>query len=212
MMPAGRPHAATCPLGAQAPVPDDLQIIERVLEGDVDCFAELIARHREHVAKIVNRHVPPECVEEVAHDVFVRAFTGLAGYSAAVPFEHWLSGIAVRACYDFWRAARRHAVPISALTEEHDAWIERVLTVESDAQFQAETGRREAREVLRWALSRLSPENRLVLALVHLEGYSVREAAKLLGWSVANVKVRAYRARRALQRLFSAEERDHDQT
>ena len=183
-------------------MPEDLQIIGRVLEGDVDSFAELIARHQEHVAKIVNRHVPFECVDEVAHDVFVRAYTGLAGYSATVPFEHWLSGIAVRACYDFWRAAGRAATPISALTAEHDAWIERVLSVESDAQFQEETGRREAREVLRWALSRLSPENRLVLALVHLEGYSVREAAKLLGWSVANVKVRAYRARRALQRLF----------
>ena len=186
-------------------MPEDLEIIERVLDGDVDCFAELIARHQKHAAKIVSRHVPADQVEEIAHDVFVRAYTGLAGYSRGVPFQHWLSGIAVRACYDFWRAAKREATPVSALTEEHEAWIERVLKADSDARFQEESSRREAREVFRWALSRLSPENRLVLALVHLEGYSVREAAQLLGWSVANVKVRAYRARQALRQLFLEE-------
>jgi RNA polymerase sigma-70 factor (ECF subfamily) len=51
-------------------------------------------------------------------------------------------------------------------------------------------------------LGQLSPENRLVLTLVYLEGHSVREAARLLGWSAVNVKVRAYRARQALRQLF----------
>lgn len=193
-------------------MPDDLQIIERVLRGDVDRFAELITRYQPHVTKIVSRHVPPDRVEEIAHDVFVRAYTGLAGYSATVPFEHWLSGIAVRACYDFWRAAKRDATPVSALTAEHDAWIEQVLAADSEAHFQEEIARQEAREVLQWALSRLSPEHRLVLTLVHLEGYSVREAARLLGWNVVNVKVRAYRARQALRQLFLAEEQGHDAT
>lgn len=193
-------------------MPDDLQIIEWVLRGDVDRFAELITRYQPHVTKIVSRHVPPDRVEEIAHDVFVRAYTGLAGYSATVPFEHWLSGIAVRACYDFWRAAKRDATPVSALTAEHDAWIEQVLAADSEAHFQEEIARQEAREVLQWALSRLSPEHRMVLTLVHLEGYSVREAARLLGWNVVNVKVRAYRARQALRQLFLAEEQGHDAT
>jgi RNA polymerase sigma-70 factor, ECF subfamily len=193
-------------------VPDDLHIIERVLQGDVDRFAELLARHQAHVARIVSRHVPSDRVDEVAHDVFVRAYAGLDGYSADVPFAHWLSGIAVRACYDFWRETKRGAIPVSALTEEHDAWIERVSAADSEARFQEEVGRREAKEVLQWALSRLSPENRLVLTLVHLEGHSVREAAKLLGWSAVNVKVRAYRARQALRQLFLAQERHHDET
>lgn len=212
MMRAGRPRAAACSHGAQAPVPDDTHIIERVLHGDVDCFAELLARYQTHVARIVGRHVPSDRVNEVTHDVFVRAYTGLGGYSTDVPFAHWLSGIAVRACYDFWREAKRGATPVSALTEEHDAWIERVSAADSEARFQEEVGRREAKEVLEWALSRLSPEHRLVLSLVHLEGHSVREAATLLGWSTVNVKVRAYRARRALRQLFLAEERRHERT
>jgi RNA polymerase sigma-70 factor (ECF subfamily) len=57
--------------------------------------------------------------------------------------------------------------------------------------------------VLEWALRQLSAEDRAVLTLVHLEGHSVREAAKLLGWSAINVKVRAHRARQALRTLLN---------
>ena len=180
----------------------DLQIINRVLQGDVECFAELIDRYQQHVTNIVNRHVPSDHVAEVAHDVFVRAFSGLAGFSTGVPFEHWLSGIAVRTCYDFWRTRSREDVPVSSFTEEHDAWIDQVLADESDVRFQEQARRQETTEILQRALQRLSPENRLVLTLVHLEGHSVREAARLSGWSVVNVKVRAHRARHALRRLL----------
>ena len=180
----------------------NLQIINRVLQGEVECFAELIDRYQQHVTKIVNRHVPSDYVAEVAHDVFVRAFSGLAGFSTGVPFEHWLSGIAVRTCYDFWRARSREDMPVSAFTAQHEAWIDQVLADASDARFQEQVGRQETTDILRRALQRLSPENRLVLTLVHLEGHSVREVAQLLGWSVVNVKVRAHRARHALRRLL----------
>ncbi len=93
-------------------------------------------------------------------------------------------------------------MPVSAFSAEHDAWIDQVLADESDERFQEQVRRQETTEMLQRALQRLSPENRLVLTLVHLEGHSVREAARLLGWSVVNVKVRAHRARHALRRLL----------
>ncbi|HEX9742790.1 MAG TPA: RNA polymerase sigma factor [Nitrospiraceae bacterium] len=181
---------------------DERDVIEEVLRGQIDRFAELIARHQQHVARIVNRHVPSDCVAEVAHDVFVRAYTGLSNFSRQTPFEHWLSGIAVRTCYDFWRAKRREELPVSALTAEHQVWMDHVLAAESEDQFREQAGRREATELLEWALGRLSAENRLVLTLVYLDGYSVREAARVLGWSVVNVKVRAHRARHSLRTLL----------
>ncbi|TKB71486.1 MAG: RNA polymerase, partial [Nitrospira sp.] len=70
---------------------DDLEIIRRVLSGETDGFAELIARYQQHVARIVNRHVPPDLVAEVAHDVFVRAYDSLSGFAGESPFDHWLS-------------------------------------------------------------------------------------------------------------------------
>jgi len=205
---------AGCPdfIGVQTLVSDDLEIIRRVLHGEIDRFAELIARYQQHVTRIVNRHVPSDRVAEVAHDVFVRAYTSLSSFSAQTPFEHWLSRIAVRTCYDFWRTRRREELPVSALTTEHQSWMDHVLAAESDDQFREQSRKREAAELLQWALGHLSAENRLVLTLVHLDGYSVREAADLLGWSVVNVKVRAHRARQLLRTLLLERKRQEDDT
>jgi RNA polymerase sigma-70 factor, ECF subfamily len=197
----------------QTPVSDDLEIIHRVLQGKIDCFAELIARYQQHVARIVSRHVPGDRVAEVAHDVFVNAYGGLSGFSGQAPFEHWLSRIAVRTCYHFWRAMRRQDLPVSALTEEPLRWMEQVLAAESDDRFREQVKRREAEELSQWALGHLSAENRLVLSLMYLDGYSAREAASLLGWSVAKVKVRAHRARQTIRKLLRDEwERKDDDT
>ena len=114
-------------IGVQTLVSDDLEIIRRVLQGEIDRFAELITRYQQHVAKITNRHVPSDSVAEVAHDVFVRAYSSLSSFSGQTPFEHWLSGIAVRTCYDFWRARRREELPVSSLATEHQAWMDHVL-------------------------------------------------------------------------------------
>jgi RNA polymerase sigma-70 factor (ECF subfamily) len=177
-------------------------LVRRIRGGETDRFAELIERYQRHVGRIVGQRVPADRVRELVHDVFVKAYVNLAQFSDSVPFEHWLAGIAVRTCYDFWRAQARDEVPVSALSEDHQNWIEQTLSAQSDSRFREQTAKREAAEVLEWALRQLSPEHRAVLTLVHLDGYSVREAAQLLGWSLINVKVRAHRARHALRTLL----------
>ncbi len=181
---------------------DERTLIRRILRGEIELYGEIITRHQRHVARIVARHVPADRTEETAHDVFVRVYLRLAQFSGEVPFEHWLSGIAVCTCYDFWRVRNREAWPVSALTAEHHRWMDQALAAESDDEFREQARRREAIEVLDWALARLSAENRMVLTLVHLDGYSMQEAAHLLGWTTVNVKVRAHRARRALRKIL----------
>ena len=182
---------------------EEIDLLERIRQGETDRFADLISRYQRHVIRIVGRRVPADQVEEIVHDVFVRAYIGLAQFSKSVSFDHWLAGIAVRTCYDFWRARKRAEVPVSALTNDHHRWMEQVLSAQSGNQFRDQAQKQEAADILDWALRQLTPENRAVLTLVHLDGYSVREAAELLGWSLVNVKVRAYRARRELRKLLS---------
>ena len=192
--------------------PDDGELLQHIRHGEIDRYADLISRYQRHVIRIVSRRVPGDRAEEITHDVFVRAYVGLAQFSGSVSFEHWLAGIAVRTCYDFWRGRKREELPISALTNDHHLWIEQTLAVQSEEQFHNQVRRREATEVLEWALGQLSPENRAVLTLVHLDGQSVREAAQLLGWSVVNVKVRAHRARQMLRTLLLERKRQEDDT
>jgi RNA polymerase sigma-70 factor (ECF subfamily) len=190
----------------------DEEIIRRVVAGDVDLFEELLMRYQEHVGRIVAGHVPREMVDEVAHDVFVRAYTSLPTYSLRTPFSHWLSTIAVRTGYDMWRTvSARKEVPLSGasdVAEEQQQWTEHVLAAESKGRFDTMARQHEATDLLQGALAQLSPENRMVVTLVHLEGHSVREAAELLGWSVVNVKVRAHRARQQLRKILETLLRD----
>jgi RNA polymerase sigma-70 factor (ECF subfamily) len=92
---------------------------------------------------------------------------------------------------------------MSTLTEKHQDWLEKVISDQSSRLFNEQSSQKEAREVLDWALDRLSPEDRMVLELVYLEGLSGKEAAELLGWSVANVKIRSHRSRKKLRKLLT---------
>lgn len=183
--------------------PSDDEIIRRILDGDVNAFEHLLVKYQEQVLKIVRKHIPYDQVEETAQDVFVRAYQSLPAFKGKSGFLQWLSVIAVRTCYDFWRKHyRTREFPMSTLTLKHQGWLEKIISNHSSRLFNEQNSQKEAREVLNWALDRLSAEDRMVLELVYLEGLSGKEAAELLGWSVANVKIRSYRSRKKLRKLL----------
>jgi len=76
------------------------------------------------------------------------------------------------------------------------------MSEQSDQSFHEKSSQQEAIEILDWALGKLSAKDRMVMELVYLEGLSGKEAADLLGWSVANVKIRSLRSRRKLEKLL----------
>jgi RNA polymerase sigma-70 factor (ECF subfamily) len=181
----------------------DNDIIGQVLEGDVNAFEGLIERYRNYVFKIVMRHVPMEDVEEVAHDVFVRTYKSLPKFGAKSEFKHWLSRIATRTCYDFWRNRYRSGeIPMSDLSESQQNWLRQVIAGQATGSFEEAASRDEARELIDWALSRLSAEDRTVIELVYLEELSVQEAADRLGWTKANVKIRTHRSKKKLRKIL----------
>lgn len=184
--------------------PDDSVIVAQVLRGDVNAFESLLTRYKALVLKIVSKHVPHQEVEETAQEVFIRAFQSLSSFEGRAGFDRWLSSIAVRTCYDYWRRAyRSREVPVTMLTEKHREWLEKTVSGESVETLRESESKKEAGELLDWGLSRLSAENRMVLEMLYLEGLSVKETADLLGWSVANVKVRAFRSRRAMEKILN---------
>jgi RNA polymerase sigma-70 factor (ECF subfamily) len=187
------------------PNPSDDDIVRNVVDGNINAFELLVKRHQGLVLGIVKRHLPNHEVEETVQDVFVRAYQSLPAFRGTGDFSHWLSAIAVRTCYDYWRRAYRvREIPLSALTDRHQQWLENVMSEQSEETSAPKGYRSEAGEVLDWALARLPAEDRMVLELVYFEGLSVKEAAKLLGWSVANVKVRSFRARKKLEKILKS--------
>lgn len=183
----------------------DTEIVRRVLDGDVNAFESLLIRYKDTVLKIIKKHVPYNDVEETIQNVFLRAYQSLPSFKGESGFRQWLSSIAVKTCYDFWRKTyRSREVPMSVLAEKHQNWLEEVITEQSEQAINEKGSQNEARELLDWALRRLSAEDRMVMELVYLEGLSGKEAADLLGWSVSNVKVRCFRSRKKLEKILEA--------
>ncbi|MBD3180456.1 MAG: sigma-70 family RNA polymerase sigma factor [Candidatus Latescibacteria bacterium] len=183
--------------------PNDREIIEEVLSGNTGRFEILVERHRSMVFGIAARRVPAEDVDEMAHEIFIRAYRSLGGFRGESDFSHWLAGISVRACCDYWRKKyRSREMPMSRLSEKHRDWIKATLSDESTDSFTRKEQQEAAREILMAAMEKLAPKDRAVLELVHLEERTVREAASLLDWSTSNVKVRAHRARKKLRSLL----------
>jgi RNA polymerase sigma-70 factor (ECF subfamily) len=184
--------------------PKDSEIVRRILQGEANAFEILLGRYKGYALRMIKRRVPAKDVEDVAQEVFIKAYQSLPGFDPESHFKKWLSTIAARTCCDYWRKGyQKRESPMSVLSERHAEWIEAVISAKSVLAADKMAARKEAKELLDWALGQLSAENRMVVEMVYLEEMTEREAAELLGWSIANVKIRAFRARARLRKLLS---------
>ena len=178
---------------------NDAEIVRRVLDGDVNAFAQLVDAHSAQIMSITSRHVPQDRAAEIAHETFVRAFERLSTFKGESPFVHWLTRIALRRCADFWRGrAKSRETVFSALGTGAREWIESIPD-SSDAGLEVHAERSEAGVILDWAMSQLAPDDRLVLTMTHMDGQALGDVAEFMGWSISKVKVRSHRARRKLR-------------
>jgi len=175
--------------------------LERVRARDQGAARQLVAQLYPQVIRIVRAHLPRRVAEEdLAQEVFLKMFTRLEQYQGNVPFPHWVSRIAVTTCIDQLRAQkRRPEFRWADLPEEQAEVLDHVLTDERDA---APGDALAARELVNRLLAQLKPEDQLVIRLLDLEQKTLAEISTLTGWNQTLIKVRAFRARRKLQKLF----------
>jgi RNA polymerase sigma-70 factor (ECF subfamily) len=163
----------------------EAELIAACRRGDERAFAALVRRHQSRVFALAGRFFRRrEDVEDVAQETFLAAWRRLGTYEARAPFEHWITRVCLRRCYARVAAERRREAPLpprDPVGPRHDPTA--ALDIER-------------------LLARLGPSDRFVLLLLDGEGWSVKEIAERIGWTVANVKVRAFRARRRLRRVL----------
>ena len=180
--------------------------IERVRQRDQTAARELVEHLYPLVIRIIRSHLPRRVAEEdLAQEVFLKMFTRLDQYKGEVAFSHWVSRIAVTTCIDQLRAQkRRPEFRWADLSEKEAEVLDSVLTNEGEV---ATNDALAARELVYKLLGQLKAEDRLVLRMLDLEQRSVAEISDLTGWNPSLVKVRAFRARRKLGKLFEELER-----
>jgi RNA polymerase sigma-70 factor (ECF subfamily) len=170
--------------------------------GDETAFEQLFERHRRQVARIAGRFFSQrEQIEEIIQDSFTKAYFALKTYHGTheASFRAWLTQITVNTCYDQLRRTRRrpeHNVEDFNDDEAHE-FSGQLRGAASDVESAIVS-----RDLAGKLLARLSADDRLVLTLLDVEGFSVAEIAEMTSWSISKVKVRAHRARAHLRRVM----------
>jgi RNA polymerase sigma-70 factor (ECF subfamily) len=184
----------------------ETELIAAVLKGDAASFEPLVQKYSPRVFATARRYARLESeVEDIAQEVWLKAFSKLQSYRGEAPFEHWLMRMTVRTCYDFLRGHQRNRESaFSELSEPETGWLERFVADPGSAAEDADA----ARLLVNRVLEKLSPPARLVITLLEIEDRSVKEIAELTGWSVALVKVRAFRARGEMRKILAKMARD----
>ena len=184
--------------------PDDEDLVAAARGGDQDSFEALVLRHRRAVEAVASRFFFARAeVEDVAQEVFVKAYLNLSKLRASTPFRFWIRRVAANCSIDRLRRERRRLDrPAAVGTEAEADWLGRHLAARSLHEHRALESAREARALMAKVLPQVQPKDRAVLYLLDGDGHSVAEVAAMLGWSQTNVKVRAFRARRRLRRAI----------
>ena len=175
--------------------------VERVRRRDEDAARLLLEYLYPLVVKLVRAHLPRRTGEDdLTQMVFMKVFARIDQYSGEVPLEHWVSRIAINTCLTQIRAEQiRPELRWADLTEEQQYWLE-TTPAATDEPLPVDAFA--ARELVEKLLASLPAAERLLLTLLHLEGRSVEQVSELTGWNRTLVRVRAFRARRKLQKQF----------
>ena len=184
----------------------EAELIAAVLKGDATSFEPLIEKYSPRVFATARRYARLEReVEDIAQEVWLKAFQKLGSFRGEAPFEHWLMRLTVRTCYDFLRGHQRNReAAFSELSDSENDWLDRFVTEPDAASEKADA----ARQLVERILTQLSPPARLIITLLEIEERSVKEIAKLTGWSVPLVKVRAFRARAEMRKIVARMTKD----
>ena len=179
----------------------EAELIAAVLKGDTASFEPLIEKYSPRVFATVRRYARRDReVEDIAQEVWIKAFQKLASFRSEAPFEHWLMRLTVRTCYDFLRGHQRNRESaFSELSEPEQDWLDRFVTQPESADDHADA----ARQLIERVLEQLPAPARLVITLLEIEDRTVKEIAELTGWSIPLVKVRAFRARAEMRKILS---------
>jgi len=179
----------------------DADLIAAVLKGDTASFEPLVQKYSPRLFATARRYARRQSeVEDIVQEIWTKVYQKLPTFRGEAPFEHWLMRLAVRTCYDFLRQHQRNReMAFSEISEPEEDWLESFVADPDKADEHAAA----ARELIARLLDQLSPPARLVITLLEIEDRSVKEIAKLTGWSVPLVKVRAFRARAEMRKLLS---------
>jgi RNA polymerase sigma-70 factor (ECF subfamily) len=189
-----------------APVVDeDRRLVDRAQAGDLPAFEALVRRYERWVFTLAVRMVGDRAqAEDLAQEVFLKAYRGLRGFRGGARFSTWLYAIASHHCLNYLagRESRMRRVeqtdnPTDGHGRSPSSIWDRVADGAPGPDVVLE--RRDLRRLIQDALLRLSEDHRMAVVLRDIQGMSYEEMAETLGVELGTVRSRLHRARMELK-------------
>ena len=171
---------------------EDPYYIRMILSGDTEAYRGLVEKHQDLVYTIVHRIISSaEEAEEVAQDVFVKAYSKLSGFKGEAKFSTWLYRIAYNTAVSH---TRKKKIEFLAMDEE-------VIVNHSEEDVQQEVmglSTEEQNKLIKKALAILPRTDSLMITLFYYHGKDIEEISEIVGLTQSNVKVKLFRIRKRL--------------
>jgi RNA polymerase sigma-70 factor (ECF subfamily) len=181
----------------------DADLLRDHVAGDESAFELLVARHRDRLWAVALRTMrQPEEAADALQDAYISAFRRAHTFRGDAAVTTWLHRIVVNACLD--RIRRNKVRRAEPLPDDPDRSVE--LSVAANTE---DLEVKERRADVTAALARINADQRAAIVLVDMEGYSVQEAAQILGCAVGTIKSRCARGRAKLVPLLTHLRPDH---
>lgn len=176
----------------------DADLLQDHVAGDPEAFATLVRRHQDRLWAVALRVMRnPDDAADALQDAYIAAFRRAGSFRGDAAVTTWLHRVVVNACLDRLRSIKVRRA--DALPED----LDRSPGLGTDSMDDAVEAA-EQRDAVLAALRLLNPDQRAALVLVDMQGYSVEEAAAILGCAPGTVKSRCARGRAKLVPLLRA--------
>ena len=183
---------------------EEAKIIRAVVDGNANAFEDLVLEYQKQVYHIALKMTGnEEDAFDLSQETFLKAYRTLPTFRGEAGFGSWLYRMTANLCIDFLRRKKRRGAEqiISLDAEEEDRRPPELPDMRYEPQSALE--KKELREKVQAGLQRLPHEQRLILVLRDVEGFSYQEIADALKMELGTVKSRIYRARAHLARLLT---------
>lgn len=180
---------------------DERQLVRQAQAGDEAAYETLVRTHQHRVVAIASRLLRgSEDAEDIAQQVFVKAFFSLRRFDLRSKFSTWIYKITVNECWNHLRKKKARPLVYEAdLTEEQSDRLEGEAQRSSTADPEEVVRQHDLAE---WLLSQIDAVDRTMLELKEIQGFSIDEIAEMLELNPNTVKVRLFRARGRLMEFY----------
>jgi RNA polymerase sigma-70 factor (ECF subfamily) len=181
---------------------EERDLVRQAQNGTAAAYEELVRRNQQRVFAVVGRILRRrEDVEDVAQQVFIKAYLSLKRFDLRSAFSTWLYKIAVNECWDYLR--KKRVRPLLYEADLSDEQTQKLGSYAGTGQAGSDPSERaELGELTARLLEQLSDQDRAMLVLKEVEGFSVQEIGEMFDLNVNTVKVRLFRARGKLMQSY----------